>query len=344
VSDGPDPAPRARTPRVRATARVLVVDGDERLLLFRTHWNNRVAPPRWLTVGGGVDPGESTRDAAARELFEETGRRVPAAELGDPVWHERRPLPVGHDFDEVDATYYLWRTERFEPSSAHWMPDEFDDILGSGWFDVDELRASGDAMDPEDPARLLEMVLGTDRPAAGEPVLRAHTKWDGGPHWRVPSTCLGSDGHGVWLGVAIGSTLARPGLQLTAPRRTVMLVPHTGGWTTTFHRDHPGWRGEGPLHSYTDIVTPPRWFRGPEGWVATATDLDLDVVATERRVFVDDEDEFDEHRVAFGYPDEVVTLARASCAWVAEAVLQERAPFDGASSGRWLRLLADPAG
>jgi len=28
---------------------------------------------RWMTVGGGIDPGESPADAAVREMFEETG-------------------------------------------------------------------------------------------------------------------------------------------------------------------------------------------------------------------------------------------------------------------------------
>ena len=41
-----------------------------------------------------------------------------------------------------------------------------------------------------------------------------------------------------------------------------------------------------------------------------AVDLDLDVVeGLDREVWVDDEDEFAEHRVELGYPREVVDLA-----------------------------------
>ncbi len=44
-----------------------------------------------------------------------------------------------------------------------------------------------------------------------------------------------------------------------------------------------------------------------------AVDLDLDVVrGNTGRVWVDDEDEFAEHRVAFDYPEDVVTSAVAS--------------------------------
>ena len=46
----------------------------------------------------------------------------------------------------------------------------------------------------------------------------------------------------------------------------------------------------------------------------TAVDLDLDVVrGWTGRVWVDDEDEFADHRVRFGYPADVVRMAAPSC-------------------------------
>lgn len=44
------------------------------------------AAPFWLTPGGAVEPGETTREAAARELHEETGIMVMPASLLGPVW------------------------------------------------------------------------------------------------------------------------------------------------------------------------------------------------------------------------------------------------------------------
>ena len=140
-------------PTTRRTARILVLDETDRILLFLTHWDRRIAPPRWLTPGGGIDEGESTHDAAIRELFEETGQRV--RDLGEPVWRQVLPLPTGHSFDQTDATYYLWRTTRFAPSNANWMPDEFDDILDTRWFTPAQLAHGGEEFDAEDASGIL---------------------------------------------------------------------------------------------------------------------------------------------------------------------------------------------
>ena len=68
----------------------------------------------------------------------------------------------------------------------------------------------------------------------------------------------------------------------------------------------------------------------------TAVDLDLDVVRrTDGTVYVDDEDEFAEHRVSFGYPPEVVELAEESCRWVLGHVRDATGPF-GAVGEAWM--------
>jgi protein associated with RNAse G/E len=87
---------------------------------------------------------------------------------------------------------------------------------------------------------------------------------------------------------------------------------------------------------YVDVTTPPSW----DGRVLRAVDLDLDVVrGTTGRVWVDDEDEFADHRVRFGYPEEVARLAMDSCDRVHAAVSAGAAPYDG-SARAWFDRLA----
>ena len=57
-------------------------------------------------------------------------------------------------------------------------------------------------------------------------------------------------------------------------------------------------------------------------------------------MFVDDGDEFAQHRVEFGYPPEVVTAVEDSCRAVLDAVRAGTAPFDGPTARRWLGALA----
>ena len=71
----------------RATARILLHSRFEEVFLLLTHFDPEVQlPPRWITPGGGIDPGESVIEAAIRELFEETGLVVTPEMLGEPVF------------------------------------------------------------------------------------------------------------------------------------------------------------------------------------------------------------------------------------------------------------------
>ena len=166
------------------------------------------------------------------------------------------------------------------------------------------------------------------------------TKWGGKPHWEFDARHLGEDAHGVWLGVEVGTVMSRPGARFVAEFEQVVLVPRPGagggaGWMATFHA--PGFA----VATYVDMTSVPRW--SADRSRVSAVDLDLDVVrmASDGSVYVDDEDEFAEHRVAYGYPSEVVSLAEASCAFVLSEVRAERAPFDAATPAGWLRALAD---
>lgn len=82
--------------RIRPTVRLLVIDPQQRILLFKIEDNVPLDPAHpdmtvyWVTPGGGVDPGETFEQAGLRELWEETGIR--AAALGPWVGQRSRVL------------------------------------------------------------------------------------------------------------------------------------------------------------------------------------------------------------------------------------------------------------
>lgn len=86
---------------------VLVFDGSGKLLiLHRIQDGKHCEEGEWCIPGGHVDPGEEHREAAERELKEETGLKLTMA-----------PDPAGfYNDDEADIHYYRAYTEENEPS------------------------------------------------------------------------------------------------------------------------------------------------------------------------------------------------------------------------------------
>ena len=71
----------------RTSVRVVLLDADERLLLFRTIEPSQPdVAPWWELPGGGLELGETWAMAAVRELYEETGLHVPLEAVGPPTW------------------------------------------------------------------------------------------------------------------------------------------------------------------------------------------------------------------------------------------------------------------
>jgi len=142
----------------RLTSRVLLFDRDNRVLLFLTKAPDTSGVARWLTPGGGVDPGETHADAAVRELFEETGlENVP---LGEPVWsHDFVVEWDDADHDTGHAEFYTAVVDAFEPSSTNWTDDEQVDVLEHRWWTLNELLTTHDAYEPKELINLVRRQL-----------------------------------------------------------------------------------------------------------------------------------------------------------------------------------------
>ena len=158
-------------------------------------------------------------------------------------------------------------------------------------------------------------------------------KYDGRPHRSYPAQYLGEDDSGTWLGVAAGTPALVDGTRETLREEPyVLLVPHRAWYTAMFNA--PPRRTE----IYCDITTPARW----DGDTVHIVDLDLDVSRRRDSGLVElrDEDEFEEHRVAFGYPDDVVGEARAAARHLVGALGDGTEPFASAYK-EWLSAVTD---
>ena len=165
----------------------------------------------------------------------------------------------------------------------------------------------------------------------------AFHKWGDRPHWEYDALHLGDDEHGSWLGAPAGTRLSRPGAEFASPQQFVSLVPYDAAFVATFYDPVCATGEKSVIDLYVDITTVPQW----SGDRVTMADLDLDVIrGRSGRVWVDDEDEFADHRVRFGYPDDVVRLAATTCESVRAAVAEAAPPYDKVLAATWLSRLA----
>ncbi|MFI8350015.1 GNAT family N-acetyltransferase [Streptomyces sp. NPDC085596] len=138
-----------RTPR--RAARTAVVDPDGAVFLFR--YDNPEVGVHWALPGGGLEPGESPREGAVRELAEETG------------WTDLIPGPLlctwEHDFTRADIAVrqhehiYVTPGPRREPTALARATHSAEGILGGRWWTAAELTDPAEPVWPPGLGRLL---------------------------------------------------------------------------------------------------------------------------------------------------------------------------------------------
>ncbi len=145
---------------MRRAARVLLLDGAGRVLLLRGCDPAEPAVRYWFTVGGGLDPGETLAQAAARELYEETGLRVRVDELGEPVWQDVTEFGFDGRWYRQEQDFYVVQVDRWQVSTANFDTYEHATVDEHRWWSPDELEVTAETYYPAELPTLVRHALG----------------------------------------------------------------------------------------------------------------------------------------------------------------------------------------
>ena len=143
--------------RERPSSRLLILDAEKRLLLFRFEhkWGPLTGQYFWATPGGSVEPGESFEEAACREIFEETGLRID--DPGPQVARREASfqLPTG-EMATADERFFLIRIHHLEVSTEHRSEIEHEVMSAHRWWSHADLKSTTHQIWPEN---LTEMLI-----------------------------------------------------------------------------------------------------------------------------------------------------------------------------------------
>ena len=131
----------------RLAARVVLLDRDRNVFMI-----NSVDPadpakrPFWEIPGGGMDPGETSEQTAAREIVEETG--ITDFEMGPCIWTQQVQFTfAGMFFDSDERIHVAW-CDGGEFSPRHLEYFEALAFRGARWWEPDDLLASDEVLLP----------------------------------------------------------------------------------------------------------------------------------------------------------------------------------------------------
>ncbi|MGD8189888.1 NUDIX hydrolase [Brevibacillus ginsengisoli] len=147
--------------KIRKAARLLVLDTQNRLLLFKIKDPfNPETGEFWVTPGGGLDEGESFEEAALRELWEETGIRD--VHIGPWIWTREAQFLWEDERIQAHERYFVARVNTTEVTLKNFTALEKESYREHKWWKVGELAVTNDLIIPNKLAELsLPVITGS---------------------------------------------------------------------------------------------------------------------------------------------------------------------------------------
>lgn len=125
---------------VRHAARIILLDRDNRVLLFRCQEPGEERA-FWITPGGGLEADESYEQAATRELYEETG--LSDVTLGPCVWTRSHTFPWLGKIYRQHERFFVVRIGTHQVDTKSHTDDERRVLTQHRWWSAQAIREAG---------------------------------------------------------------------------------------------------------------------------------------------------------------------------------------------------------
>jgi 8-oxo-dGTP pyrophosphatase MutT (NUDIX family) len=158
----------------RNVVRAVVLDVRDHVLVFHTRDPTYPELGTWWELpGGGIETGETFREAAVRELAEEVGIVVPPDQVGQPGWRRRATFRYRGERRINNEVVVLMRLREVGPSvdGSGRVEFEDEDYFDFRWWPADEVIGSRDRFYPGRLPDLLGPFL------AGVPIDEPFERW-----------------------------------------------------------------------------------------------------------------------------------------------------------------------
>ena len=141
--------------KVRNSVKLILLNENNELLLMSTDdkgiqgkegkYNGRF----WQMIGGKIENGETLREAAYRELYEETGLRKEQVEVQEkPAWYGEVDLMMHGKLTRIKQNFVLSKTSSTNVSLGNLTEEEKPVCTRLEWFSVDKIKSCPDIIYP----------------------------------------------------------------------------------------------------------------------------------------------------------------------------------------------------